>query len=224
MSKRYIILQPIGHNTGSGVVSISDSTVTVSLTGTDEELNIYFFCKGPSGERINAGNIRGGFAKSFELLGDTAKQIDTVVLLKKGEPVIYGSLAPLMVPVSELRIKENKKIDKDNVQEKGSSTPKNNSPLGYDDGFTWLKIEDGRFAENCPMIRHIFENIGVIGRINDAGFYYYGTKDYKSAVAIASPKEKGNPFLHIAECARYINGYWTVGADKKERCFYSLKD
>lgn len=222
MSKRYIILQPVGHNKGSGVVSISDSTVTVSIQGTDEELNIYFFCGGATGDKINAGNIRGGFAKSFELAGETAKQIDTVVLLKNGEPIIYGSLAPLLVPVSEFNIKESREVKKDKENDK--STPKNNSPLGYDDGFTWLKIEDGRFAENCPMIRHIFENIGVIGRINDAGFYYYGTNGYKSAVAIPSSKEKGNPFLHIAECARYINGYWTVGADKKERCFYSLVD
>lgn len=215
MSKRYIILQPIGQNSGSGVASVGDTVITVSVSGTDEELNLYFLCGGANGEKINAGTIRGGFAKSFELSKTDTAKIDTVVLLRGSEPVIYGSLAPIMAPLSD--------FGDDIKKSEQHKLTKNNSPLGIDDGFLWLKIEDGRFAENCAMIRHIFENISVIGRINEAGYYYYGTKGTKSAVAIPSAN-KDNPFLHIADCARLINGFWTVGADKKERCFYSLTD
>lgn len=209
MSKRYIILGALGSNSGCGVASVSGGEVSVSISGTDEEMELYFLSGGMSGERIDAGKIRGGFAKSFELREEDAKKIDGVLLLRDGEPVIFGSVLPFAPP---------------EIETEGKKNEKKLSPLGFDDGFSWLRIEDGRFAENCPMIRHIFENIGVIGRINEAGYYYYGRNGEKSAVAIPSPEKKSNPFAHIAECARYINGYWTVGADKKERCFYSLID
>lgn len=217
MSKKYIILQAIGQNNGSGVASVAGTSVTVSISGTDEELTLYFVCGGVNGEKINAGTIRGGFAKSFELAEDNAKKIDTVVLLRGSEPVIYGSLAPVIAPLSSFG-------DEKIPQGRADEMNKRLSPLNMEDGFSWLKIEDGRFAENCAIIRHIFENIAVIGRINEAGFYYYGVNGQKSAVAIPSKENERNPFLHIAECARFINGYWTVGADKKERCFYSLID
>lgn len=213
MSKRYIILGALSQSGGRGVASVSDSEVTVSITGTDDEMELYFLSGGASGERIDAGRIRGGYAKSFEMREEDLKRIDTVILEKNGEPVLFGSVLPFGPDTGG-------KIKKKNDEKK----EKKLSPLGYDDGFSWLKIEDGRFAENCPMIRHIFLNIGVIGRINEAGYYYYGRNGEKSAVAIPSPGKKSNPFAHIAECARYINGFWTVGADKKERCFYSLVD
>lgn len=217
MSKKYIILQPIGQNNGSGVASVAGSTVTVSISGTDEELSLYFVCGGVNGEKINAGTIRGGFAKSFELAEENAGKIDTVVLLRGSEPVIYGSLAPVIAPLTSFSDEKKSEWHTDAANKKFS-------PLNMEDGFSWLKIEDGRFAENCAIIRHIFENIAVIGRINEWGFYYYGVDGQKSAVAIPSKENERNPFLHIAECARFINGYWTVGADKKERCFYSLVD
>ncbi len=216
MAKRYIILQSIGQNRGSGVVSMTENTITVQLNGTEEELELYFMGAGIDGIKINAGKIRGGLAKSFELAAEDVKKIDTVVLLKNTEPVIYGSLSPV---IPELRnIKEA-------YPKKEPEPPRGKwSPLGFDDGYTWLKIEDGRFAENYPIIRHIFENIYVIGKINIAGFYLYGTKDYRAAVAIPAKQGEDNPFRHLADCARYINGYWTVGADKRERYFFSLID
>lgn len=213
MSKRYIILGALGQSGGRGVASVSDSEITVSISGTDDDMELYFLSGGASGSRINAGSIRGGYAKSFEMKEEDLKRIDTVILEKNGEPVIFGSLLPF---------RPEKDRTARGINEEGKA--KKLSPLGYDDGFSWLRIEDGRFAENCPMIRHIFLNIGVIGRINEAGFYYYGRNGEKSAVAIPSPEKKSNPFAHIAECARYINGFWTIGADKKERCFYSLID
>lgn len=210
MSKRYIILQPVGQFNGRGVASLAETTVTVSLSGTDEELDLFFL----SGkEKIDAGRLRGGFAKSFELSAENVKKIDSVVLFKDDEPVVYGSVLASGVP---LEVKKNSEGN-----EKKENKP---SPLGYADGFTWERIDDGSFAESCPMIRHIFENIAVIGRINEAGYYYFGKNGEKRAVAIPSADKGKNPFLHIAECARYINGCWTVGADKKGRFFYSLTD
>ncbi len=207
MSKRYIILQPVGQFNGRGVASLADNTVTVSLSGTDEELDLFFLC---GKEKIDAGQLRGGFAKSFELSAENVKKIDSVVLFKDDEPIIYGSVLSSSVPAD--------------MKKKSEGEGGKGSPLGYADGFGWEKIEDGSFAESCPMIRHIFENIAVIGRINEAGYYYFGRNGEKRAVAIPSADKSKNPFLHIAECARYINGYWTVGADKKGRFFYSLTD
>lgn len=216
MAKRYIILQSIGQNRGNGVVSMTESTITVQLSGTEDEFELYFMGSGAEGVKINAGKIHGGLAKSFELAMDDVKKIDTVVLLKDTEPVIYGSLSPV---IPELRnIKEV-------YPKKETEAPRGKwMPLGFDDGYTWLKIEDGRFAENYPIIRHIFENIYVIGKINMTGFYLYGTKGYRAAVAIPAEKGEENPFRHLSDCARYINGYWTVGADKRERYFFSLTD
>lgn len=216
MSKRYIILQPIGLNKGSGVVSISKTTVTVSLSGTDEELRLFFLSSGKEVDKIDAGTIKGGYSKSFELSEENANRIDTVVLIRDTEPVIVGSLAPVIPELNNVVKTKEKEVKGNNSQKL--------LPLGYDDGFNWLKIEDGRFAENYPIIRHIFENINVISRINDAGFYYYGTKGSKALVAIPSETGSSNPFLHIADCARFINGCWTVGADKRERYFYSIVD
>lgn len=217
MTKRYIILQPIGNNKGNGVVTISDESITINLSGTKEELKLFFLSSSFSGEegKIDAGTIRGGFAKSYSLSKEDVRKIDTVVLLKGAEPVIYGSLGPFM-PSLKQRIKT------ENVKE--TKKQEKLSPLGYDDGFSWLKIEDGRFAENLPIIRHVFENINVIAKINSLGYYLYGTKDAKSIVAIESDAEKKNPFTHLSDCARYINGFWTVGIDKKEKYFYSLID
>lgn len=214
MPKRYIILQPIGKNKGSGVVTITDDTVTVSLSGTSDEYTLYFMSSALKGGgiKINAGEIKGGFAKSFTLKEEDAKNIDTVVLLKGSEPFIYGSLAPVIPEFSG--VSENKHRD----EKKGKSI------LGIEDGFSWIKIEDGRFAENCPIIRHIFDNINVLYKINALGYYYYGTKGTKSAVAIPCGENEKNPFTHLSDCARYIGGFWAVGADKKEKYFYSLAD
>ncbi len=217
MPKRYIILQPIGNNKGNGVVTLGDETITVTLSGTKEELKLFFLSSSYPGEnsKIDAGTVRGGYAKTFSLKREDIRKIDTVVLLKGAEPVIYGSLAPLMPSLKEAVRAENKeeikKID-------------SLCPLAEEDGFSWLKIEDGRFAENLPIIKHIFENINVIAKINSLGYYFYGTKGVKAIVAIASERGEKNPFTHLSDCARYINGYWTVGIDKKEKYFYSLID
>ena len=98
MPKRYIILQPIGNNKGNGVVTIGDETITVNLSGTKEELKIFFLSSSHSGEdsKIDAGTIRGGFAKSYSLSKEDIRKIDTVVLIKDSEPVIYGSLGSFM--------------------------------------------------------------------------------------------------------------------------------
>ncbi len=214
MPKRYIILQPIGKNKGSGVVTLSEETVTVSLNGTNEEYTLYFMSSALKGDglKINAGEIKGGFAKSFTLKEEDVKKIDTVVLLKGSEPFIYGSLAPLFPEFSGIS------------ESKGEEEKKVKSVLGIDDGFSWIKIEDGRFAENCPIIRHIFDNINVLYKINASGYYYYGTKGAKAAVAIPGEGNEKNPFTHLSDCARYIGGFWVVGADKKEKYFYSLTD
>ncbi len=215
MPKRYIILSPIGRNVGNGVVSLGEESITVNLSGTNDELRLFFLSSAFSGEesKIDAGTIKGGIAKSFKLKNEDIRKIDTVVLIKGSEPVIYGSLAPIMPSLTNVikktEIKTEDKADK-------------LFPLGYSDGFSWLKIEDGRFAENIPIVRHVFENINVIAKINSLGYYYYGTKDKKSVVAIPSSKEEKNPFTHISDCARFLGGCWTVGIDKKERYFYSL--
>ncbi len=217
MTKRYIILQPIGTNKGNGVVTLDDESITVNLSGTKDELKLFFLSSSHSGEegKIDAGTIRGGFAKSYSLSKDDVKKIDTVVLIKGSEPVIYGSLGPFMPSLKRtIKMEAKEEIKKHDKL----------SPLGYDDGFSWLKIEDGRFAENLPIIKHVFENINVIAKINSLGYYFYGTKDVKSIVAIASEKGERNPFTHLSDCARFINGYWTVGIDKKEKYFYSLID
>lgn len=65
MSKRYIILGALGSNSGRGVASVSGGEVTVSISGTDEEMELYFLSGGMSGERIDAGKIRGGFAEKL---------------------------------------------------------------------------------------------------------------------------------------------------------------
>lgn len=207
MSKRYIILGSVGQMSGRGIASVCGSTVTVSVSDIEGELNLFFIA---DGERIDAGTIRGGVAKSFELAEKDAAKIDAVLIEKNGEVVIYGS-SPVSVPT------------KQSVPECENS-PKKLMPLGTDDGFLWVKIDDGRFADSCPMIRYILDNIAVIGRINDAGCYYFGKNGDKRAVAVPSAKGSENPFKHIAECARYINGCWTIGADLRERCFYSLID
>ncbi|MBQ2941709.1 MAG: hypothetical protein IJD97_05685 [Clostridia bacterium] len=211
MHKRYIILQPIGNNKGSGVVTVSDTTVTVSLKDTTEEYRLFFLNSSLTGKdmKIDAGTVRGGYAKSFTLKKEDASKIDTVVLLKGSEPFIYGSLSPSKAPFSSF---EEEKEEREK------------SILGIEDGFSWIKIEDGRFAENIPIIKHIFENINVIYEINKAGYYYYGKKGDKAAVAIHSENGGKNPFTHLSDCARLIGGYWTVGADKKEKYFFSLID
>ncbi|MDP4133178.1 MAG: hypothetical protein Q8882_04110 [Bacillota bacterium] len=211
MAKRYIILQGVSGYTGSGVASLCGGTITVSITGTSEEHTIYFMSARDSNIRINAGTIRGGCAKSFELKPEDADHIDSVILVKDGSPVITGTLAPFLPEFKEEPGEERKKKD-------------NKSPLGIDDGFNWLKIEDGRFAENIPIIRYIFENINVISRINKYGYYMYGTNGGKSAVAIFSEQGETNPFVHLEDCARKVNGYWVVCADKKEKYFYSIID
>ncbi len=210
MPKRYIILKPIGNNKGGGVVTLFKDTVTVSLSGTEEEFALYFMSSAILGNelKINAGTIKGGFAKSFTLKEDDVKKIDTVVLLKGSEPLIYGSLAPLMPEI--------------NINNDKSGEKKEGPDIG--EGFLWIKVEDGRFAENLPIIRHIFENINVLYKINSLGYYYYGTKGTKAVVAIPSSADEKNPFTHISDCARYIGGCWTVGAEKKEKYFYSLTD
>ena len=157
--------------------------------------------------KIDAGTVRGGYAKSFTMKKEDTAKIDTVVLLKGSEPFIYGSLSPATPHFSSF---EEKKSEK--------------SILGIDDGFSWVRIEDGRFAENYPIIRHIFENINVLYEINKVGHYYYGRKGDKAAVAIYSGNGGKNPFKHLSDCARLIGGYWTVGADKKEKYFFSLID
>ena len=212
MPKRYIFLQPIGKNKGSGVVTLSGENITVSLSGTSDEYTLYFMSSALKGGemKINAGEIKGGFAKSFTLKEEDVDKIDTIVLLKGSEPFIYGSLAPLMPELTN--ISENNK-------EEGKK-----SILGINDGFTWIKIEDGRFAENIPVVRHIFENINVLYKINSLGYYYYGTKGMKAAVAIEASENEKNPFTHLSDCARYIGGFWTLGVDKKEKYFYSLTD
>lgn len=213
MLKRYIILQPIGNNKGSGVVSLNGGNVTVSLSGTSDEYNLYFMSSSEGGNelKIDAGEIRGGFAKTYTLKEEDVEKIDTVVLLKGNEPFIYGSLAPKIPSFSK------------EVKEKKASLDKANIPDG-NFGFSWIKIEDGRFGENCPIIRHIFENINVLYKINSLGYYYYGTNGVKSAVALPAKEGEKNPFTHLADCARYVGGCWTVGADKKERYFFSLVD
>ncbi len=214
MPKRYIILQPIGKNKGSGVVTLTDENVTVSLSGTDDEYTLYFMSSEFKGDmlKINAGEIKGGYAKSFTMRKEDVRKIDTVVLLKGSEPFIYGSLAPVIPEFTGFS------------REKEEDKKKGKSILGIDDGFTWIKIEDGRFAENCPIIRHIFDNINVLHKISTLGYYYYGTKGMKAAVAIPCNENEKNPFAHIADCARYIGGFWTVGADKKEKYFFSVTD
>lgn len=213
MLKRYIILQAIGNNKGSGVVSLNGGNVTVSLSGTSDEYNLYFMSSAESGQelKIDAGEIRGGFAKTYTLKEDDVEKIDTVVLLKGNEPFIYGSLAPKIPSFAK------------GSEEKKASFDKAAIP-GADFGFSWIKIEDGRFGENCPIIRHIFENINVLYKINSLGYYYYGTDGVKSAVALPSGEGEKNPFTHLSDCARYVGGCWTVGANKKERYFFSLVD
>ena len=212
MLKRYIILKPIGNNKGSGIVTVTDTTVTVSVKETTDEYKIFFLGSALSGQdmKIDAGTVRGGYAKSFTLKKEDASKIDTVVLLKGSEPFIYGSLSPAKPPFSSF-------IEKEENRE-------NKSLLGIDEDFLWTKVEDGRFAENYPIIRYIFENINVLYEINKQGYYYYGKKDAKAAVAVPSAENGKNPFTHLADCARYIGGYWTVGADKKEKYFFSLVD
>ncbi|MDO5479636.1 MAG: hypothetical protein Q4G23_10800 [Clostridia bacterium] len=213
MLKRYIILQPIGNNKGSGVVTVTDTTVTVSIKGTAEEYRTFFMGSASANDdiKIDAGTVRGGYAKSFTLKKEDASKIDTVVLLKGNEPMIYGSLIPTKRELSAF-------------PEEAKSGQEESSVLGIDDGFSWVKIEDGRFAENCPIIKYIFENINVLYRINVSGYYYYGSKNGKNAVAVPSEEGGRNPFTHISDCARFINGYWTVGVDKKEKYFFSLVD
>lgn len=213
MPKRYIILKPIGNNKGSGVVTLSGENITVSLSGTDEEFLLYFLSSeiGKDELKINAGNIKGGFAKSFTLKEGDVRRIDTVVLLKGSEPFIYGSVSE----GSKEKFFEELTIEKGD--EKDGAVPEI-------EGFTWKKIDDGSFAENCPIVRHIFDNINVLYKIYSGGFYYYGINGNKVAVAIPAEKNEKNPFTHISDCARFIEGCWTVGVDKKEKYFYSLRD
>lgn len=212
MIKRYIILQPIGQNRGNGVVALATDSVTVSVSDTEEEFSLIFMNASDPTLRIDAGLIRGNLTKTFRLLPENAQKIDTVVLLRQNEPVMFGSLKPGAMP------------EKSAEAEKRSGQPEKRKPDAPIDGYTWTRIEDGRFPDSDPMIRHIFQNIAVIGRINACGFYLYGTNADKAAVAIAAKDNEGNPFLHLADCARKIGGYWTVGADKKERYFFSLCD
>lgn len=204
MAKRYIILKQAGNSSASGMVTITDTTVTVSVSGAGEEYGLYFTSKQCPADRIDAGTIRSGMQKTFELSGDDTKKIDTVLLTRDGRTVISGTSAHASV---------------ERMKEKAQNT----SPLGFDDGFTWVRIDDGRFAENVPIIRHIFENINVIARISKHRYYYYGTSGQLAAVAVPSSEGEGNPFLHLSDCARYVNGYWVVCANKEEKYFYSVK-
>lgn len=212
MPKKYIILQPTEGNGGGGVASITESTVTVSITNAIGEYELWLLSSKSIAKKIGAGKMTGGTAKTFELRPGDLEDIDTIILTKNGRTAISGT-------VSKDKVDFIEEIEEEIKEEQIT----NNSPLGINDGFTWREITDGSYPENIPIVRHIFSNSNTVRRISKYKNFYYGVNGDKVAVAVPSNEDEDNAFKHLNDCAKYINGYWVVCADKKDLYFYTLE-
>lgn len=212
MPKRYIILQGL-QGKGGGVASLSEDNVTVSTNNCQGKFEIWLISSQNPQKREKIGEITGGSAAKFHLKDHAAAQTlptaDTILLTKNKAPAIAGTLAKRLPSFQD-----------------GAPVPEETgpvSPLGRDK-FAWIKITDGSYPDPAPIVRNIFNNLQTIRRVSKYRTYYYGIYKTHIAVAIPSEADEANPFPHLRDCGRYVNGHWVVCADTKDLYYYSYGD